>query len=218
MSLLYRTGSGRNNIAWGGGTTAAATYLRRISNGRNDINYISISTSGTYNILNRTSTGRNNISWINTTFSFLSFTGSSTKLYNYDDSYMTYYGASGSSVVDRSYYIYEVESFNYLTNGYDITRGFGRGYDSPIYDYFLLRLNAETENIANNLVELISRYSTITLLLNNSTVVSNTMTRILSGKITDRNNNNILYYCCSIHCKNINITEVNNSINTITFS
>ena len=70
MSLLYRTGAGRNNIAWGGGTSSAATYLRRISTGRNDISYISISTSGTYNILNRTSTGRNNIAWQNTTFSF----------------------------------------------------------------------------------------------------------------------------------------------------
>ena len=70
MSLLYRTGNGRNNIAWGGSTSTAATYLRRISTGRNDISYISISSNGTYNILNRTSTGRNNISWINTTFNF----------------------------------------------------------------------------------------------------------------------------------------------------
>ena len=69
MSLLYRNGTGRNNIAWGGSTSTAATYLRRTSTGRNDISYISISSNGTYNILNRTSTGRNNISWINTTFS-----------------------------------------------------------------------------------------------------------------------------------------------------
>ena len=70
MSLLYRTGNGRNNIAWGGSTSTAATYLRRTSIGRNDISYINISSNGTYNILNRTGTGRNNISWINTIFNF----------------------------------------------------------------------------------------------------------------------------------------------------
>ena len=70
MSLLRRTGTGRNNIAWGGSTSTAANYLRRTGTGRNNISYINISSNGTWNILNRTSTGRNNIAWQNTTFSF----------------------------------------------------------------------------------------------------------------------------------------------------
>ena len=70
MSLLYRNGTGRNNIAWGGSTSTAANYLRRTGTGRNNISYLQISTDGTHNILNRTASGRNNISWINTTFSF----------------------------------------------------------------------------------------------------------------------------------------------------
>lgn len=70
MSWLRRTGTGRNNIAWGGGATTSGQYLRRISTGRNNISYINISTSGTYNLLERTSTGRNNIRWNNLTFNF----------------------------------------------------------------------------------------------------------------------------------------------------
>ena len=70
MSLLYRNGTGRNNIVWGGGTTTSLNYLRRTGTSRNSIQWYTISTSGTYNILNRISSGRNNIQWKNTTFSF----------------------------------------------------------------------------------------------------------------------------------------------------
>ena len=70
MSLLYRNGTGRNNIAWGEGTTTSGNYLRRTGTSRNSISFIQISTNGTWNILNRTSSGRNNIQWKNTTFSF----------------------------------------------------------------------------------------------------------------------------------------------------
>ena len=71
MSYLIRTGNGRTNISWGGGTTTAAKYLQRTATGRNNIQWIDISTSGTRNILERTSTsGRNNIRWSNVNFSF----------------------------------------------------------------------------------------------------------------------------------------------------
>ena len=70
MSLLYRNGTGRNNIAWGGGTTTSGKYLRRTGTSRNSISFIQISSNGTWNILNRTSSGRNNIQWKNTTFNF----------------------------------------------------------------------------------------------------------------------------------------------------
>ena len=64
-----RTGTGRNNIEWGGGSTTSGQYLRRISTGRNDINYINISSNGTYNILERIDTSINSIRWNNLTFS-----------------------------------------------------------------------------------------------------------------------------------------------------
>ena len=57
MSLLYRNGTGRNNVAWGGSISTAANYLRRTGTGRNDITYLNISTSGTWNLLERTASG-----------------------------------------------------------------------------------------------------------------------------------------------------------------
>ena len=70
MSYLYRNGTGRNNIVWGGGTTTSLNYLRRTGTSINSIQWYTISTSGTYNILNRISSGRNNIQWKNTVFNF----------------------------------------------------------------------------------------------------------------------------------------------------
>ena len=87
MSLLYRNGTGRNNIVWGGSTSTSGNYLRRTSTGRNDISFINISSNGTYNILNRTSTGINDIQWINTVFSFFD-------LRNYP---LTYIGTNSST-------------------------------------------------------------------------------------------------------------------------
>ena len=73
MSWLRRTGNGRNNIAWGGGSTTTGNYLRRTGTSRNSIQWLNISSNGTYNILERTNnTNRNSIRWINTTFNFKS--------------------------------------------------------------------------------------------------------------------------------------------------
>ena len=70
MSYLQRTGTGRNNIVWGGGKSTKAKYLRRTGTSRNSISWIDINSNGTYNVLERTSSGRNNIRWYNTTFTF----------------------------------------------------------------------------------------------------------------------------------------------------
>ena len=70
MSWLRRTGTERNNIAWGGGSTTSGNYLKRTGNGRNNVAYTQISSNGTHKLLERTSTGRNNIRWNNLTFSF----------------------------------------------------------------------------------------------------------------------------------------------------
>ena len=87
MSYLIRTGTGRNNISYGGGKSTKAKYLRRTGTGRTNISWIDINSNSTYNVrtniswidinsnstynvLERTSTGRNNIRWYNTQFSF----------------------------------------------------------------------------------------------------------------------------------------------------
>ena len=73
MSLLRRTGNGRNNIDWNGNNTTAGKYLRRTNTGINNISWLQISSNGTHNLLNRTGTGRTNILWKNTTFNFFNF-------------------------------------------------------------------------------------------------------------------------------------------------
>ena len=65
MSYLYRTGNGRNNIAFTTTANSSTRYLRRTSTGRNNIVWTTIPQGSTYNILNRTGTGRNNIAWGN---------------------------------------------------------------------------------------------------------------------------------------------------------
>ena len=67
MSYLIRTGNGRNNISYGGGTNTKAKYLQRTGTGRNNISWIDINSNVTKKVLERTSTGRNNIRWYNTT-------------------------------------------------------------------------------------------------------------------------------------------------------
>ena len=74
MSWLRRTGTGRNNIEWGGGSTSTGNYLRRTGTSRNNVQWLNISTSGTWNLLERTANGRNNIRWNNLTFNFLDLT------------------------------------------------------------------------------------------------------------------------------------------------
>ena len=71
MSYLIRTGTGRNNISYGGGKSTKAKYLRRTGTGRTNISWIDINSNGTYNVLERTGNSRNNIRWYNTQFSFV---------------------------------------------------------------------------------------------------------------------------------------------------
>ena len=65
MSYLYRTGNGRNNIAFTNTANSSTRYLRRTSTGRNNIAWTTIPQGSTYNILQRNGTGRNNILWSN---------------------------------------------------------------------------------------------------------------------------------------------------------
>ena len=65
MSYLYRTGNGRNNIAFTTTANSSTKYLRRTSTGRNNIVWTTIPEGSTYNILQRNGTGRNNILWAN---------------------------------------------------------------------------------------------------------------------------------------------------------
>lgn len=71
MSYLTRTGTGRTNIAWGGGKSTKANYLRRTGTGRNNIAWYNVTTDVTLNTLERTGTGRNSIRWYNTAFTFI---------------------------------------------------------------------------------------------------------------------------------------------------
>lgn len=70
MSWLMRTGTGRNNVSYGGGSTTKGQYLKRTANGRNNISYVSISSNGTHNLLERYNTTKNGIRWNNLSFSF----------------------------------------------------------------------------------------------------------------------------------------------------
>ena len=76
MSYLMRNGTGRNNIVYGGGSGTKGKYLRRTSNGRNDISFIQVSSNGIHKLLERISTSLNSIRWNNLTFSFFTpYTG-----------------------------------------------------------------------------------------------------------------------------------------------
>ena len=133
MSLLRRTGTGRNNIDWyNASSNSSGKYLRRTSTGRNNISFIQISTSGTWNILNRTSTGRNNIVWKNTVFSFKTETETNAdNFFNYLHTYgeyfkfrsitsssSDYFGYRGSFIKNDGYYKFE-------RNGSSVSRGSG---------------------------------------------------------------------------------------------
>ena len=65
MSYLYRSGTGRNNIAFTNTANSSTKYLRRLGSGRTNINWYTIPAGSTYNILQRNGTGRNNILWSN---------------------------------------------------------------------------------------------------------------------------------------------------------
>ena len=70
MSYLIRTGISRNSISFGGSNTTSNNYLRRTNSGRNNIQWYTISSNGTYNLLERYNTTRNGIRWNNIVFSF----------------------------------------------------------------------------------------------------------------------------------------------------
>ena len=70
MSWLMRTGTGRNNISFGGNGSIKGKYFKRTANGRNNVQWINISSNGTHKLLERNGTGRNNVRWNNLTFSF----------------------------------------------------------------------------------------------------------------------------------------------------
>ena len=135
MSILRRTGTGRNNIDWyNASSNSSGKYLRRTSNGRNDISFLNISSNGTYNILNRNSTGRNDISWKNTSFSFTI------------DMYPLLSGYLYLNNPDLD----EIETYkviSYLSNGYNIE------YDemSIAYrDYLYIQLNIDSSVSVSN--------------------------------------------------------------------
>lgn len=110
MSWLMRTGTGRNNIAWGGGNTTSGQYLKRTANGRNNISYVSISSNGTHNLLERYNTTRNGIRWNNLSFSFFSF--SDYALYN---TYSIYIGIGRGQAKQKRYAF-----VSYLSDGYQV--------------------------------------------------------------------------------------------------
>ena len=70
MSWLIRTGTERNNVSYGGGSTTKGNYLKRTNSGRNNIQWLNINSNGTYNLLERYNTTRNGIRWNNLVFSF----------------------------------------------------------------------------------------------------------------------------------------------------
>lgn len=73
MSLLYRHNVGRNDIAWGGGTSTVGNYLQRTGSGRTNIRFYTIPQSNaTYNLMERYNNTRNGIRWNNITFTFAS--------------------------------------------------------------------------------------------------------------------------------------------------
>ena len=70
MSYLIRTGTSRNSISYGGSNTTSNNYLRRTNSGRNNIQWYTISSNGTYNLLERYNNTRNGIRWNNIVFNF----------------------------------------------------------------------------------------------------------------------------------------------------
>ena len=73
MSYLYRTGNGRNNIAFTTTANSSTRYLRRTASSRTSIVWTTIPNGSTYNILQRNGTGRNNILWANLKIEFTSY-------------------------------------------------------------------------------------------------------------------------------------------------
>ena len=158
MSLLRRTGTGRNNIDWyNASSNSSGNYLRRTSTGRNNISWLNISTSGTYNILNRTSSGRNNIQWKNTVFNF---GGDLTKYKNlFSDKIgdATYHASWGSANTSNYYWIGTINR-----NGYsNISKVYSyKDYDSATSTIAIYYQGTST---AQNVCNEIFKFKTITV-------------------------------------------------------
>ena len=181
MSLLRRTGTGRNNIDWyNASSNSSGKYLRRTSTGRNNISWLQVSTSGTYNILNRISSGRNNIQWKNTIFNF---GGDLTKYKNlFSDKIgdATYHASWGSANTSNYYWIGTINR-----NGYsNISKVYSyKNYDSATSTIAIYYQGTST---AQNVCNEIFKFKTITVSgnQNNGTSFSKSGT-IVSGRYPD---------------------------------
>ena len=170
MSYLYRNGTGRNNILYGGNNTTSLNYLRRTGTSRNSIQWYTISSNGTYNILERYNTSRNSIRWNNIVFSF----GNIDKYTNIDNIFVT---DLTSETYDKDspykYLIMKYEIRSFLSNGYTLNR-IGQ------YGVMPYHKNASSLFICNN-----TQYNSLSGLFN---YIKNTYT-----KITFKMSNNTQY-------------------------
>ena len=158
MSLLYRNGTGRNNIVWGGNNTTSLNYLRRTGTSRNNISFINISSNGTYNILERYNTNRDSIRWNNIVFSFANFSTYKLDLYSFSSS-----NSGNMGVINRRNRIVPYYVNQYLYNGY-----YAWPTDSELNNNFYKAIDTSNDVIMllsrsyySQLHSLISKYSKI---------------------------------------------------------
>ena len=161
MSLLRRTGTGRNNIDWyNASSNSSGKYLRRTGTSRNNISWLQVSTSGTYNILNRTSSGRNNIQWKNTVFNFASGLQLYSLTSNYSSTYNFTYNASYVDQSDNDY------GSNYLflkadPNGYTTTSRYNYYNRNAVAYVYLEIYSSNARGLADYIVNHYTQLQTI---------------------------------------------------------
>ena len=158
MSLLRRTGTGRNNIDWyNASSNSSGNYLRRTGTSRNNISWLNINSSGTYNLLNRTSNGRNNIQWKNTNFNFGGDLTKYKNLFNDTIAGATYNASWGSANTSNYYYIGTINR-----NGYsNISKVHSyKNYDSATSTIAIYYQGTST---AQNVYNEIFKFKTITI-------------------------------------------------------
>ena len=153
MSLLRRTGNGRNNIDWyNASSNSSGKYFKRTGTSRNNVQWINISSNGTHNLLERYNTTRNGIRWDNITFNFSEFAKYPVRKIVL---------GSGSSYSDINTY----SVTEYISNGYNVKH---TGQASSSADtgttkngtYFSLHMRSSApENAASDLVDLINAYN-----------------------------------------------------------
>ena len=162
MSYLIRNGTGRNNIAWGGGINVKAKYLRRTGTGRTNISWIDINSNSTVNVLERTSSGRNNIRWYNTTFSFASW--STVKdLLNTGSTHIQYL------ITDAGYVFNRLSNPIFLNRYYNDYLASSTGYapaeaTSRRSNYITFRVSDTTSDVLQSLDQQISQLKHISFL------------------------------------------------------